>query len=81
MSMRYEIYKLKYGEDGAKARIAEEARQDAIENANFRRETRKRDLNELEAEQIAKQAAPAANLEAVPVYNARRLVCSSPRHC
>lgn len=57
MSLRHEIYKLKYGEDGAKARMTEEARQDAIGNAELQRESRKQNLNELEAAYAANRAA------------------------
>lgn len=67
MNLRYELYILKYGsEEAAKARMAEEARQDAINEAENNRRNRAIWDSEAEAMRM-EQTASAAKLEAVTV--------------
>jgi len=67
MNLRYELYKLKYGEAGANARMVEEARQDAIDCAERQKESRRQVEEELQRQYSeGKQAAPAAKVEAAP---------------
>ncbi len=64
LNVKFDLYRAKYGEDGAKARMAEEARQDAIDAA----ETKRRNLAiwESEAEAVSVTAPATKEKDTTP---------------